>query len=142
MNPNDPIISFDAFFRSIARSVPGWKAMTKYTEDGGPGSKPRIAWFGYCLTGKNSLPIHVDMKDSPSATVRDLLTKMDQILKEEKNVRWAIVLPVARVPSHNSDDDCSDREILPKYLMAEMPSLKKRKSNVGIAVKVRQEKDL
>ena len=27
MNPNDPIMSFDAFFRSIAHLVPGWKAI-------------------------------------------------------------------------------------------------------------------
>jgi len=143
MIPVESVTSFDSYFRSIARTVPGWKANTKYSEDHGTGVNPRSAYFGFCLPlsrGAVSLPTQVDIVYQPEATVRDLLNKMAEVLTHEPKARWAIVLPVKKIVSYSSDEDSEGiKKESSKYLQVAQPPLKKLKSNENFAFSVKKE---
>ena len=83
LKPDDKIPSSDEFFRSLARSVRGWKSNTKYTEDHGMKDIPRHAYPAFCPQGNlKNPPVEFETPlDDPNTTVRELLTKMDEIKK-------------------------------------------------------------
>src|SRR5436305_11084160 len=106
LKPDDKVPSYDDFFRSLARSVRGWKSNTKYEEDYGTNDIPRHAYPVFCPLGNTkNPPVEFEMLDDPNNTVRDLLNRMDEIKKGDGRVKWFIVFPATRIKVYNSEEE-------------------------------------